>query len=260
MEDEKFAIVNDAGLTVRGIISRPKPKGRFPLVVLAGGFFDTAQSPSIKEAARLLLEEGFAVARFDFTDSFGESDGRAADMTISQRVRDLEHVMKHCKRSAYVNDAKVCVLGIGLGAMAAFVLEAFTSEAHALVLVNTPQAVDSLSWTRFEERDMSRIRLKRYFHVHLGGAPVLINYTFFEDGHKLDMSRCARNLKTPVLFLASEDSEIVPKEQSAWLYERTSSQKKELATLPGLGAVEGKRGMKTIVEQAVAFLKRNKIF
>lgn len=250
--DESFAIVNDAALTIRGVITRPKPRGRFPLVILAGGFFHTMQSPAVRELARLLLLDGFVIARFDFTDAFGESDGRAADMTISQRVRDLEHVVQYCKRRGYVNEEKTSILGIGIGAMSALILEAFHSQVQKLILVNTPMAVDRLSWTTFDDRERFRIKLKRYFHVPLSGSPALINYTFFEDAEKIDMARCARNLKTPVLYIVG-DSPVVSKDQSEWLHERTSG-KKRLLELP-IGEIDGKKGVKLVVDEAVKFLR-----
>jgi pimeloyl-ACP methyl ester carboxylesterase len=209
----------------------------------------------MKELARLLLEQSLAVCRFDFTNSFGQSEGRAADMTISQRVRDLEMVVQYCKRRAYVNDHKVAIIGIGLGAMSAFVLESLSTNVRALVLINTPIGVDTISWTRFDEREMMRIKLKRYFHVPLTGGTALINSTFFEDGKKIDMSRCARNIKTPVLFLAGAQNAIVGKEQSEWLFEHTAA-RKELLIVPEFGAVEGKKGLKQIVEHTLEFLKK----
>lgn len=255
--DEVFSLTNDAGLTIRGTITRPKPRGSFPLIVLAGGFFDTAQSPNTREFAKLFLEQGFAVCAFDFTNGFGKSDGRAADITVSQRVRDLEMVVQYCRRRAYVNERKVTVLGIGLGAMAAVAMEAFSPCANGLVLINTPTHVEALSWTRFDEREMMRVRLKRYFHVPLADEPVLVNYTFFEDGQKLDMSRCARNLKTPTLLIAT-DSPVVANAESQWLYERIPA-KREFQILPGIGAIEGRKGVKQIVEAALDFLKRQRL-
>jgi len=257
MVDEPFEILNDAEMLVRGTISRPKPKGKFPLVVIAGGFFHTMESPNVKEAARLLLDEGFAIVRFDFTSAFGKSEGRAADITISQQVRDLGAVIEYCKRRAYVNDHKVSVLGFGLGGTSALILEAFQTMVNALVLVNTPRAVDMISWTKFEDRDMFRIKLKRYFHVPFESGEALINYTYFEDGQKVDMSRCARNLKTSTLFISGDENTTVTKDQTEWLYERVPA-KKELLFLPGIGAIEGRAGVKAVIDAAVPFLKKHK--
>lgn len=256
MEEEHFAILNDAGLAINGTILRPKKRGRFPLIVIAGGFFDTMESPNVKEACRLLLERDYCVAKFDFTDGFGQSEGRAADITVSQRVRDLEHVVEYCKRRGYVNENKVGIFGIGLGAMSSVVLEAFHSCVHALALMNTPTKASAMSWTNFSEREMMKVKLKRYFHVPLDSSPVLINYTFFEDARKIDMPRCARNLKTPTLLMVGELDEIVNKEESKWLYDRIPS-KKHMEIIKGVGALDGRKGMKAVIEFSHAWFKEH---
>lgn len=252
MEEERFSIVNEQGLTIHGVIIRPKLRGSFPLAVLAGDFFDTAESPSIKEAAKLLLEEGFAIVQFDFTNGMGKSEGRIEDITISQRARDLQLVIEYAKRRAYVNERRVVVLGFGFGAMAALVLEGFHNLARALVLVNTPRAVDDTAWTRFDDREMLRVRLKRYFHISRGGEEVRINYTLLEDGYRTDMARCARNLKTPTLYLTGGDP-VVPPEHSAWLAERTPAPH-DIAAL-----TDGRKLVKEAVQRALEFFKKQKI-
>lgn len=255
--EEPFEILNDTELLIRGAISRPKDRGKFPLAVIANGFFHTTESPNVKEAARLLLNAGFAVTRFDFTSSFGKSEGRAADITISQQVRDLARVVEYCKRRAYINDKKVSIIGFGLGATTAMILEAFDPMVKALVLVNTPRGVNTISWTNFADRDMMTIKLKRYFHVPYGEGQALINYTYFEDGDKVDIARCARNLKTPTFFISGAENTTVTPDQTQWLFDRVHG-KKRMELIPGLGAIESRAGVKAVVELAVPFLKQHK--
>ncbi|MDD9952941.1 MAG: prolyl oligopeptidase family serine peptidase [Candidatus Woesearchaeota archaeon] len=251
--EESFAVLNEAGLTIRGTILRPKPRGKFPLVAIANGFFGIAASPVTKETSRLLLEAGFAVAVFDFTNGFGKSEGRASDITMSQRARDISDVITYAKRRAYINEKKTYILGYGYGAMSALILEAFHPIAHKLVLVNTPSTIQGASFMQFDSREMMRIKLKRYFHVHNGEKEELINYTFFEDGEKIDMPRCARNLRTPTLFIAGEKDEVVSKEQSQWFVDRVPAEH-EFLVLPG-EHITGKKGVKAVVDAAVTFLK-----
>lgn len=257
MDEEHFALQNASGLVIRGAIYRPKPKGRFPLVVIAPDFFDNAESPNIKETARLLLENNIAVVRFDFTNGYGVSDGHGSDTTISQRAHDLENIIEYVRRRGYINEKKISILGYGFGAMAALVLAGFKQVAQALVLVNTPHDVAASSWTTFDDRDMLRIRLKQYFHVPIHNEQLRINYGFFEDGKRVDMARCSRNLNTPTLYLVSEQDTVVNPESSQWLFERTPGEK-EYEGFPNLGHIDGRKGVKMIVDRAVAFLKTQK--
>jgi dienelactone hydrolase len=258
MEEERFSILNETDLEIKGTIFRPKKSGRFPLIVFAGGLLDTAETPYIKEMARLFLDEGYAVVRFDFTNSFGKSGGRAENITISQRARDLEQVVQYAKRRGYINDSKTGIVAYGFGAMAALVLEGFQNTAKAIVLVNTPEQIDDTAWTRFDEREMTRVRLKRYFHIQKDGQPVRINYMLFEDGYRLDIFRCARNLRTPVLYIAGAKNKIIPASQTERLFERTNC-KKELDILPDLSDEFGKKQAQLLFERSFAFFKRMKV-
>jgi pimeloyl-ACP methyl ester carboxylesterase len=257
MEEEKFSILNENELDIRGTITRPKKTGKFPLLIIAPDILDSADSPHIKEFAKLCNDRGFAVVRFDFTNGFGKSGGRVENITISQRARDLEQVLQYAKRRAYINDARTSIIGFGFGAMAALVLEGFHALAKALVLVNVPSSIDDTSWTRFPERDMIRVRLKRYFHVQRDGHEERINYLFFEDGYRLDMFRCARNLRTPTLYILGAEDGVVPNYHGERLFERTNS-KKEMDRVPGFGHDIGKKQATMIFEKTLAFLKKQK--
>jgi dienelactone hydrolase len=257
MEEEKFTILNDNELEIRGVIARPKKTGKFPVVVLAGAILDTADTPYIKELCRMFLEKGIAVVRFDFTNGFGKSGGRIENITISQRARDLELIVQYVKRRSYVNDGKVMILGFGFGAMATLLLEGFHNLTKAIVLLNTPSQIDDTAYTQFSERDMMRVKLKRYFHINREGKEVRINYTFFEDGYKLDMFRCARNLRTPVLYITGGDDAVVKSVHSERLYERTNT-KKELFTMPGLPHEVAKKQAQMVFDKAFDFFRKNK--
>jgi pimeloyl-ACP methyl ester carboxylesterase len=257
MEEERFSILNDSELEIKGTITRPKKAGKFPLLIIAGDLLDTTESAHVKELAKLALDANFAVVRFDFTNGFGKSGGRVENVTVSQRARDLEFLVQYVKRRAYINENKVIIIGFGFGAMATLVLEGFHGLTKAIILVNTPSQVDDTQWTSFSERDMMRVRLKRYFHVMKEEKEVRINFTFYEDGYRLDMFRCARNLHTPVLYLAGTADEVVKTLHSERLFERTNS-KKEIEMIP-INHEPSKKQIALIYERMMAFLKKQKI-
>ena len=258
MEEEKFSIVNDNELEVKGTIFRPKRAGKFPVVVFSYDFLDSCDTLYIKELAKLYLEAGVAVVRFDFSHGFGKSAGRAEHMTTSARARDLELVIEYVKRRSYIHDTRVAIIGFGFGAMAGLLLEGFQAVAKAIVLVNAPYRVEDTTWTRFDEREMVRVKLKRYFHVIRDGEEVRVNYSFYEDGARIDMFRCARNLRTPVLYVAGLEDAIISPEHSRILFERTNG-KKELDIVAGFGHDIGKKQTTMLFEKSFAFLKKNRV-
>lgn len=257
MEEEKFSVLNDNELEIKGLILKPKKTGKFPVVILTGDLLDSTETPYLKELSKMFLDKGIAVVRFDFTNGFGKSGGRIENITISQRARDLEFVVQYVKRRAYINEAKITIIGVGFGAMASLVLEGFSNLAKALILVNTPSQIDDTAWTSFAERDMMRIRLKRYFHITKDGKEIRINYTFYEDGYKLDMFRCARNLRTPVLYLTGQENDIIKPVHSERLFERTNS-KKEMENIAGFANDISKKNTTLVFEKSFGFMKKQK--
>ena len=257
--EETFSLMGETGLEVRGRIIRPKPRGPFPLAIVAGDLFDTTQSPFVKELTKQLLDAGFAVAAFDFTNSLGNSDGRLCDVTLSQRARDLEIVAQHAQGRSYITGKKTLVIATGFGGTAALALEGFKPIARALVLVNTPLMVEDTAWTRFPEREMLRVRLKRYFHVLWQGNEQRINSMFFEDAGRIDLARCARNLVTPTLILIGGKSTVTPAAHAAWLEEHAIAATRERVTVPDLADAHDRREARLVLEQALAFCKRHKL-
>jgi pimeloyl-ACP methyl ester carboxylesterase len=258
--EETFSLLGETGLAVHGKVIRPKMRGSFPLAVIAGDLFDTTTTPFVKELSKQLLDAGFALAAFDFTNSLGVSDGRVSDVTLSQRARDLEIVVECAKGKKYIQEKKVLVIGLGFGGTAALALEGFKPLARAMVLVNTPVMVEDTAWTRFPEREMLRVRLKRYFHILREGHEERINCTFFEDASRIDLARCARNLTTPTLLLVGGKASVVGASHAQWLNERLVAAKHELLVLPELGDASERREAKLVLNATLDFAKRMKLF
>jgi len=257
MEEEKFSIQNENSFVIQGSILRPKKTGKYPTVVFSYDLLDAADTQYLKELSKLYLDAGHAVIKFDPTNSFGKSDGRPENVTVLQRSKDLKLVIEYAKRRSYVSENKLLIIGFGFGGMAALQLEGFDALAKALILVNTPSQIDDTAWTRFNDRDLMRVKLKRYFHVLRDGKEVRINYFFLEDGYRLDMFRCARNLRTPVLYLVSADDTIVSRANSERLFERTNS-KKEFDVVQGWNHDLGKKQVQQLFEKASLFLKKQR--
>ena len=178
--------------------------------------------------------------------------------TISQRSRDLERIVAYAKRRSYVDDKRIVVLGHSYGAMTALAMEGFNHVLAALVLISTPARIEETRLTRMSEHEFSRVKLKRYFHIPLDdGKEARINFTFLEDGMKIDMDRAARNLNTPALFIHGEKDESVLSASTQRMFERAIGPK-ELALLPFGHELKGVTVTK-IFDLTHAFLKKQKV-
>ena len=87
MNYETIQFQNQAGDTLSGHLHRPLGKPR-AFVLFAHCFTCTANIKAALIIARALVQEGFAVLRFDFT-GLGASEGEFADTNFSTNVDDL---------------------------------------------------------------------------------------------------------------------------------------------------------------------------
>lgn len=254
MEKESFTIVNENEHDITGEIVRPAKKGKMPCIVFSQGVLYTRKSSWVKTMAKKFLDSGWAVILYDSTQSFGESGGRAEDVTITQRTMDLERVVNYAKRRSYINNKKIIVMGHCYGAMTALAMEGFQHILAGLILVSTPARIEETHLTRKSSHDMMKIKLKRYFHIEHEGGEARINYSFYEDGMKIDMDRAARNLKTPALFIHGAKDENIPLDNSDRMFSRAIGPKK-MVVLPSMGHEIKGAAITKIFNESIDFLK-----
>ena len=226
MESEKFSIINSNEEAIVGEVFRPKKRGRLPCVIFSNGLLEDRKAPYIKNFTQKLVEQGYIVVAYDSTRSLGESQGTVEYITISQRIEDLMSVIEHVKRRSFIDDSRVTVFGHCYGAMTALAMEGFEHCLAGIILVSTPAHIENTLVTRKTPHEMMKVRLKRYFHTRHEEQELRINYSFYEDGKKLDMNRAARNLKTPVLFIHGTEDESIPMSDSEGLFTRAIGPKR----------------------------------
>lgn len=255
MEKESFTIVNENEHDINGAIIRPHKRGKMPCIIFCHGLLDTRNTPYVKSLSKKFLDDGWAIILYDSTQSFGESGGRAEDVTISQRSADLERVVNYAKRRSYINNQKIVVFGHCYGAMTALAMEGFQHILAGLILVSTPARIEETELTKKSSHEMMKVKLKRYFHIRHGDQEVRINYSFFEDGMKVDMDRAARNLKTPALFIHGAKDTSILLDNTERMHDRAIGPKK-LVVLPNMAhEIKGVTVTK-IFKEAQEFLKK----
>jgi alpha-beta hydrolase superfamily lysophospholipase len=111
MSEEPFRIISD-GLAISGILGKPEAHS-WPLVILCHGLLSHKSSSKYLEIARVFGEAGIATVRFDFRGC-GESEGVAAESTVSGRWRDLQEVMVRVEDLPGFN-GRLALLGSSLG-------------------------------------------------------------------------------------------------------------------------------------------------
>jgi pimeloyl-ACP methyl ester carboxylesterase len=258
MSEERFEILNEKDEALVGLIETDHPRKRQPAAIFLNGFLDTMDSTRKRQLAALLRKDGLVTVRFDYTYGFGQGTGNVAMFTITSQVKDAERVIDYAMRRGYVDPDQVVLIGHCYGGMAAILLAAFDSRVKGLVTLSAPYHFQETKLTRMDEHELSRVRLKRYFHIYSDNLKkeVRVDYSFFEDGMKKDMARATRNLHQPILVIHGSEDESIPLSNAREIYERVAG-KKELIVIPEMGHHPSEKDIKLIYPPVRAFLKRH---
>lgn len=254
---ETFEILNEKEQSLNGSIETLHPRKKQPVVILLNGILDVKESPVKKKIANALLKK-YVVVCFDYTYGFGEGSGTAAAFTLSNQVVDIQHVIEHVTRRGYVDPEKVVLIGHCFGGMAAILHASFDERIKAVIAISTPYWFEDTRITRMEERDLSRIKLKRYFHIHEDQQEkeVRIDYSFFEDGMKRDMARAVRNLTQPTLIIHGDQDASIPDKNAQEIYDRLPGEK-QLEIIENMGHNPNTKDVTKLIELINAFLKQH---
>ena len=96
-----------------------RENGRCELVILLHGFLGSKKAAPLRFLARMLVEQGYAVLRFDF-DGYGKSEGAQVTNTVPGMIQDAMAVWTYASTLPYVN--RIILLGHSQGGVVAGML------------------------------------------------------------------------------------------------------------------------------------------
>jgi|GEM_PF-501402 len=255
---EQIHLVTDRGEELNGAIELQSDNKKKPVIIIAPGFLDSMDEPYILQLTKLFVQEGFVTVRFDYIHGFGEHSSGPEKATLSRQVEDITRVVEHLIRRSYVDASRIFLIGRCMGGVSSVLMSSFDDRIAGVIVINAPMRFEDTSITRKDPKEMSRIRLKQYFHLyHEGlGKEVRINYSFIEDGLKKDMPRAMRNLKQPLLIIHGENDEVVPKNNVESLFKHAIDPK-ELVVIKGMDHFFEGSQVKKIHSEIIKFLKKH---
>jgi len=258
MPSERFTLVDEKEHSLQGVIETLHPRKRQPVIIILNGFLDMMDSPRKKQVAELLQKDGFVVVRFDYTFGFGSGSGDVANFTLTSQMSDTSRVIDHAIRRSYVDPNKVILLGHCFGGMAAILQAAFDERVKGLITISAPYDFSDTRLTRLGVHELSRIQLKRYFHIFSETLKkeVRVDYRFFEDGLKKDMPRAVRNLKQPTIIVHGDADESIPLGNAEEIYNRVAGPR-ELYLVKGMGHALEMKHVKEFYPVVRTFLKKH---
>lgn len=201
-----------SGATLAARLDRPK--GR-PLayVLFAHCFTCNKDIFAASRIARRLVEQGFAVLRFDFT-GLGHSEGEFASTNFTSNVQDLLAATDFMRREL---EAPAVMIGHSLGGAATILAATEVEEAKAVVTIGAPSEPAHVTQHLVEDRE--RIEREGAADVKIGGRPFRIQRQFLDDIEEQKLDRALANLGKALLVLHAPRDAIVGIEHAGHIFQ-----------------------------------------
>ena len=198
-----------------GLLHTPPAGGPFATIVACHGLLSSKESRKYAQLARMAVDAGLALVRFDFR-AVGGSTGGAEALTLSGRLQDLRAVLGFLKSCPAVDATRIGLMGSSLGGVVAWAVGRSEPSVGAVAVWSTPSHLHDL--------------LGRRGQVGPGGGEPLPE-SFFDDLEGHDLLELPAGLAR-VLVVHGEEDELVPLAHAHRLY-ALAGEPKRLVILPG---------------------------
>ena len=199
------------GAELAGRLELPhlEPRG---MALLAHCFSCSKDAKALVRIARALVEEGFAVFRFDFT-GVGDSGGEFADTNFTTNVEDLVAAADYLRQEIRAPEVLV---GHSLGGAAVLAGAKRIPEARAVATLAAPSDTRHLEHTLLHSAP--ELAEAGEAELNLLGRPVRLRKQLLEDLAEVDLESAIAGLDLPLLILHSPQDQIVPVDHARRIY------------------------------------------
>ena len=201
---EKLFIKNREGKKISVIVEGPEnPIG---LAFLMHGLGSNKEKPHVAVSANVLLNNNYKVVRFDTTNTFGESDGKYEDATVTNYYNDLEDVINWAKSQKFYQEPFI-LSGSSLGGMCV-VLYAENYPEKIKSLISIAAVVSGqLSLESSSKEKIDNWKKTGWYIVERESVPgefKKLKWSHMEDRLKYDLLRKIDKLKMSVLLIVGD--------------------------------------------------------
>lgn len=196
------------------------------LAIIMHGFGGNKDQPHIRTFADSFLEKGFKVLLFDTTNTFGESEGKYEDATITTSYNDLVDVITWAKKQSWF-ESPFYLAGHSLGEIStALYAENYPSEVKGLAPISTVVS-GKLSLESPKSKNNWRDWKEKGEHKYMssGGFEKRVPWTHYEDRLNYDLLINSTVLKMPVLMIVGDSDESTPVEHQKIFYDSLGTDK-----------------------------------
>jgi len=223
---KKLKIQNRKGENIVVLLENPKnPKG---LAIVMHGLGGNKEETHISTFAKSFKDRNFSVVRFDTTNTFGESDGKYENATVTNYYEDLEDLIKWAKLQSWYQEPFFLV-GHSLGGLSVILYaQKHPSEIKGLAPISTvisgklsletPEYINT--WKNWKESGW-----KEELSESKPGLIKKLKWSHMEDRLKYDVLPDANKLTMPVLMIVGENDFSTPYNHQKLLFDKLPGKK-----------------------------------
>jgi pimeloyl-ACP methyl ester carboxylesterase len=251
---KKVSFKNGRGMTLRGIIHRPKKYD--VAVVLCHGFPGSIYGHSSPRFGRLFEQAGFLTLRFNFSHT-PDSDGRFENKLMSREVEDIKFAIDFLAKNFKFR--KLALVGGSTGAIDASLYAYRDKRVSKLILTG---AVSSLrnavryDFTDEQVRDFwQKGRIVYNWPGRFAHGKKLWK-KFYDEFFTLDIPRAIKKYRRPLLIIHGEHDEI-PWKKEAWALYRLANRPKKFVLIGGADhSFHNPIHFRQAAKQMISFIKK----
>lgn len=212
MDQERVKFDNGHGHELAGVLHRPDGEP-VAWVLFAHCFTCSKNIKAAVHVSQALVDEGFAVLRFDFT-GLGESEGEFSDSTFSRNVSDLVAAARFLERE---HQAPAVLIGHSFGGAAVLRAAHDLDSVRAVATIAAP--ADPGHVRHLLGDSVRKIREQGQAEVELSGRPFTISKAFLDDLEQDNWRDVINDLRRPLLVFHSPFDETVSIDNAQLIYE-----------------------------------------
>lgn len=225
---EKIFIKNRKGQNISVIVERKSNQKRLAFVMHGlGGFKEQDHIVAFADAFK---DRDFTVVRFDTTNTFGESDGKYEDATITNYYEDLEDVIRWAESQDWYREPFV-LSGHSLGGICtAFFAEKYPKKVLAIAPISTVVSgkLSVEAHKRFKSEEFASWEKTGWLEKESNSKPGIIKrlpWSHIADRLKYDLLPEVSKLTMPTLLIVGENDTSTPPDQIEALYQALPGKK-----------------------------------
>lgn len=188
----------------------------------------------------ILAKEGYEFFLFDHRGC-GYSDGEFENMTVSQRVDDLQAVISFAEKLETVDNTKVALWGLSLGSAVSVLSYSKVSSVHTMILYTLPcdMSQNYPAWFRSFMKPEEYEKLTTQGRGYMHPAREFITQDFTKDLINHNTITAVSGIDIPLLLIQPKSDEQVPTTISEKCFRHATHLNSRIEYIEGRHTFEG---------------------